>query len=45
MKRKGFLGGGLSEGIDHVTSKQNHLGLTFIIEQLPDIEFCKESGS
>jgi len=41
MEAKGYRAAGLGEGIDHSTGKQNYLGITFDIEQLPDIDFAR----
>jgi len=40
MEVKGYRATGLGEGIDHSIGKQNYIGMTFDIEQLPDIGFA-----
>ena len=42
MEAKGYRAAGIGEGIDHSTRKQNYLGVTFDIENLPGIEFARK---
>jgi hypothetical protein len=42
MNAKGYHAAGVGEGLDHSTEKQNYLGVTFDIEQLPNIEFARK---
>ncbi len=42
MEAKGYWAAGIGEGIDHSTEKQNYLGVTFDIENLPDVDFARK---
>ncbi|MBS0623526.1 MAG: hypothetical protein JSS62_02780 [Verrucomicrobia bacterium] len=46
MEEKGYYAAGIGEGLDHSQNrekeKQNYLGVTFDLENLPDIDFARK---
>jgi hypothetical protein len=42
MENKGYHAAGIGEGINHANGKQNYLGVTFDIEELPSVDFARK---